>query len=788
MKFSLRPASLAAALLALGCSTHVIENTGGGPTGTGGSGTGCTGAACACGPTALVQDLTQQSVNKIDLVLAVDNSAAMAYKQQLLSQVVPELLAGLLNPPCVDATTGVIVGGAPPSPVQACPGGEVRQFPPILDMHVGLVSSSLGSFGADGCPDHPPSSCVPSAMANSTSNDDHGHLVTRTDPCGSTDVPTYQGLGFLSWDPAQTQTPPGTSDLAALASNAYNLVVGDGELGCGFESQNESWYRFLVDPAPYQSIALVNNQVQVQGIDSALLAQRKAFLRPDSLLLIVNLTDETDTSLKEYSSYPLFAAPELHLPHPSSGCHFGTSSPTPADPCCYSCGQSPPSGCAADPACSASPSYSGADEDPTLRAFGLISHKARYGIEFFYPPSRYVSALTASTVTDVNGKTVPNPIYTNLDPAHYTGAVRDPSMVFYAPITGVPWQLLARQRNGVPDLIHGVSSVNPSDVGGFRTAQELNLTDSHGNDLWDDIAGDPEHWVPALSPFMVESTVPRSGTDPITGAAISPVTTPNGLGSQVGGGLLNDHERTIKQPADSIEYACIFPLAQPLDCTQPGLACECPSSSGQATDNPVCNGTMQVNARAYPGIKHLAIARGLGENGIPGSICAKQITDPSAPDYGYRPSISAILRTVTGRLAVDRGDCLAQPLPGAGAGCKVIEARNTGSNGCTCDPNAGRAPVPMTDACLLGVVQGAPQVSQQGLGCFCEITEATGAALTSCQTEPSPTGTGWCYADATTNPASAPVEAKCPSGAQRSVRFSGAAAPEPGSTIFLACQ
>jgi hypothetical protein len=253
----------------------------------------------------------------------------------------------------------------------------------------------------------------------------------------------------------------------------------------------------------------------------------------------------------------------------------------------------PRSGCTADPACGTSPSYSATDEDPSLRAFGLTSHKSRYGIEFFYQPSRYVNALTSVTVTDVTGKTVPNPIFSNLAPTNYTGPVRDPGLVYYATITGVPWQLVARQKNGVPDLVNGVSAVDPTKVGGFKTSAELALMDTKGNTFWDDIAGDPESYVAPKSPFMQESTIPRSGTDPITGVAIAPTTTPNGAGS-----ALNDHERSIKTPADDVEYACIFDLLQPRDCTQPGMLCDCPGTTGSTTDNPLCQGTMQVKGKA----------------------------------------------------------------------------------------------------------------------------------------------------------------------------------------------
>jgi hypothetical protein len=237
----------------------------------------------------------------------------------------------------------------------------------------------------------------------------------------------------------------------------------------------------------------------------------------------------------------------------------------------------------------------------------------------------------------MNGLMVPNPIFAGGRPAAH---------VFYAAIVGVPWQLIARQKNGVPDLVGGVSAIIPTVVGGFKDFEELSLPDVQGHPFWDDIAGDPENYVPARSPFMVESTVPRSGTDPITGAAIAPVTTTDGQGSKVGGSLLNDHERTIRNPPDDIEYACIFDLPTPRDCTTAGTSCDCPNMTGVTTDNPLCDPTKptsQIKAKAYPGIKHLAIAKGLGAQGIVGSICPKQLTDPTAPDYAYRPSVKAIV-------------------------------------------------------------------------------------------------------------------------------------------------
>ncbi len=486
-----------------------------------------------------VDVLSQSSVNKIDLLLVVDNSRSMADKQAILSLAVPDLIIGLLNPACVDMNNNPVPTAQQPAPTDPCPAGTTREFPPVFDVHIGLLSSSLGSFGADGCPDTTTGVCANNA--SSTSYNDHGHLVTRTDPCNPGNVPTWNNEGFLAWDPQQKLSPPGLSVLGdSITSGSVvdllaKLVTGDGQDGCGFESQNEAWYRFLVDPSPYDTITLNGMNVEKTGIDNMLLQQRADFMRSDSLLAIINVTDETDTSIKEEQFFPLFAqqlegGQPFHLPTARSEC----LSKGPNDPCCASCGEGAPPGCPTpDPTCAATGNeYNDQTESLALRAFGLsgglMSHKARYGIEFFYQPSRYVQALTLGTVQDAAGNTVPNPIFA-INANAPNAPVRDPTLVFYAAITGVPWQLIARQdADGTPDLINGISTVDKTQIGGFKNYDELNKPDAHGNTFWDDIVGDPENYVPPLSPFMQESTVPRSGTDPITGISIAPPATPNG--------------------------------------------------------------------------------------------------------------------------------------------------------------------------------------------------------------------------------------------------------------------
>jgi hypothetical protein len=582
-------ALIALATMALtGCNQVEVD-------GTGGAGTGSTGTSSGTGTP------SPAPASKVDLLLVVANNANMGSKRAILAEAGADLIGALVDPPCLDGATGQPVAAQPAGPLDACPSGSKRAFAPVLDMHVGLLSSSLGTFGASGCPDSEQGSCA--GGQTNTSNNDHGHLVTRTDPCGATPpTATYQNEGFLAWDPTQKLTPPGAFDEGTLEADLASIVKGDGAMGCAYTSQNEAWYRFLVDPSPYAQIAINSSGEAVStGIDQTLLQEREEFLRSDSLLAVMVVTDQSDASIKEYGEYPLFA------------------------------------------------------QDKPLQWFGLsgfeLSDKALYGVEPFYPMSRYVGALTSPTVQNAAGQMVKNPIFA-VNPTEPNAAVRDPGLVFYGTITGVPWQLITRQdADGTPDLINGVDPLDPAVHGGFKTFAELSRKDSHGNTFWDDIAGDPDNDVYPLSPFMQESTVPREGTDPITGIAISPPSAPNGTNP------INGHEWIVPVPTGDIEYACIFALPTPVDCTTATGDCACNLPAN--TDNPLCspnpndNGqpTLQTSDKAYPGVKNLAIAKGMGAQGIVASICPAQLTDGTQPTFGYRPAMAAFVAQMKTRLA-----------------------------------------------------------------------------------------------------------------------------------------
>lgn len=562
--------------------------------------------------------------SRVDLVIAVDNSRGMGAKQSFLAEAIPGLLQGLANPPCYDPN-GVSAPTQPPTPEAVCPNGQVRAFAPLNDIHIGVISSSIGGHGSDACPDKEMQSC-PGGI--NTTNNDRAHLLARKGVCTPDIIPTYANKSFLAWDPKQTASPPGeyTLDNGAgkgLIPTLTDMVKGAGELGCGYESQLESVYRFLADPDPYESISVVDLKAVPTGVDAALLNQRRDFLRPDSQLMVLMTSDENDCSTKEYGQFFLVnqlraaGGTPFRMPRARKEC-----ATNPADPCCKSCGQAAGS-CAVDASCGdpASPALYSDKEDPiNLRCW---DQKRRFGVDFLYPVDRYVQAFTKSMVTNRAGELVPNPIFTDLDPSDSITAIRAPTDILVAGILGVPWQNIARDSKDVKK--------------GFKNAKEMNQPVAGSANVWDIIAGNPDLYLTPKDPLMNESQKPRFGTSPITGVTLASPMSP-------GGNPINGNEYTTE---DDLQYACIFDLPQNLQRNCKDGSCEC---GDPANDNPLCANnpdgsgrTLLVRARALPALRQLSLLQGLGEQAAVGSACAAQTLNPAGPDYGYKPSINNVL-------------------------------------------------------------------------------------------------------------------------------------------------
>ncbi len=449
-------------------------------------------------------------------------------------------------------------------------------------------------------------------------------------------MPAAQPSNFLAWFPdveanKGNPKPPVTAitDPQKLVTSFQDLVGGSGEFGCGFEGQLESWYRFLVQPDPYNQLVKNGDQVTYSGIDDVVLKQRHDFLRPDSLLGVIMVTDENDSQVDPralggtawmYLNSTFPGSPSQAPPRPSTAC-----ATTPIDPSCVPCLVAPPG----DPNCAPNGGFYTTDESAlNVRMFHM---RQRFGVDPQYPIQRYIDGLSAASVPDREGehpndgpdyvgtKNCTNPIFAQNLPTSSSGEIcklergpRSPDLVFFALIGGVPHQLLQ------------VDPQNPD------SPQKNQLTPAD----WLTILGkDPLSYdFTGADPHMLESTDPRPG--------LPPPTSPNDADPI--------HGREWTTQGNFLEYACTFALKSPHDCNDPQFAsfCDCPADD--ANPPPVCDATtptLQVKAKAYPTIRELVVARELGTRATISSLCPIHIQEsgPNDPLYGYRPAIGGIV-------------------------------------------------------------------------------------------------------------------------------------------------
>ena len=606
--------------------------------------------------------LAQNSVDQLDILFDIDNSASMGDKQVLLEQAVPDLISRLVNPNCVNPSDGTLAGSSTDGSCAAY-AGSVIEFKPVHDMHLGIVSSSLGSRGGD--------LCMPAQVTNNggafadgnpavnSHADDMGHLLTRAGVPSTTNpnqvleregtLADVGGQGFLDWFPRLTLTPPDSNDPTAsvapvlapvataltmvgtgganftpgtLEGDFSALVAGVHAFGCGIESQLESWYRFLIQPDPYASIAPASTAPfrsgQWVGYDSVIIRERHDFLRPNSLVAIIVMSDENDSEIDTRSFSGIAAnwmVSTFQPPHGTTPC-----ATNPAAAGCQSCASLSAGAQAADPAC-ATPYTAQTDWgfNPNLRH---VHMQEKYGIVPQYPIQRYYLGLTSPLVPDRNheypmgassyrGGTVGDPADLNCrnplfappnadgsttlptgadmspttlcNTAHpASGSSRRQGQVIFAHIGGVPHQLL-QAAPGVVDAISGQTEC-PAGTPQADCPQK----DTLGLADWVKILGagaasatatsPPSYDYTGIDPHMVEAYAPRVAGNLPTGVTTPvPLYAPTPAGGFAGGDPINGGDWvTNNSTAGAVpgavpapvhrnlyvdrEYACIFPL------------------------------------------------------------------------------------------------------------------------------------------------------------------------------------------------------------------------------------
>jgi hypothetical protein len=727
--------------------------------------------------------------DKVDLLLMVDNSLSMRDKFTELGRRMPELIKALADPE-VDPVT------LKPKTTR------------VADLHVGVITSSLGSHGTSVC------------MASH--KNDGGHLLPRTGENGTagftvdvvggapqqTSCAASVAASALSWafDPAVPAQHVGATSVKAMESSVSCIVQSAAEDGCGYEAQLESIYHFLVDPAPYLTANADcgadgtacprTAKIQPLGVDDELVKERKAFLRPDSILAVIMLTDENDGSIRPqgYGWVPL-AYGTGSMPRGWAGCAGVPDDFEPesgADVAllaskygCHACLFE-----GADPACGQvwPKALPGVDTDGNNER--MFEQTRRYGFNFLWNRKRYVDAFSAPSVVASDGKLKPNPLFAD--------GQRTKNEVVVAGILGVPRSLVSN-ADGSP--------------------KQLDET------AWAKIVS-PDHAL--RDPHMIESIAPRAGL-PLFGG--------NRSVDPIHGG-----ERAIGDGND-LQFACIAPRNSTVAADPNAAADEC-LKTGAAGTNPLCGpdvggrGT-QPYFKAYPTLRELRVIHELQNASVPafvGSLC----------DESYSPAIQGILAKLEDALSAQ---CLKSVLDvdahSGAVNCQVVEAfaiaQPKGAKSCEelsngkrgyCTP--GKAPCrfeldsngndssfppaepalaasqlqlqltvidPVTGAARNESVTPAaePDGNVYATGSdlkkhlVCEMMQLAGnpvideATQTACRTAldftPADGSGGWCYSND-----DAIVGDKCRAkGAPGTLRFFGATKPLGGSEVFTLC-
>lgn len=715
--------------------------------------------------------LKQQAVDKIDLLLAIDNSSSMGDKQKFLASAVPQLVERLVTPNCVKAD-GTIGG---PSTLNQlgegeCSDGEgfAPEFKPITDIHIGIVSSSLGNFGNED-----------NAVCVTANADDHAQLLARSNPA----VDKIENGNFLAWFPDvqknDGKTPPGRpyTDSNELSSSFAALVSGVGEVGCGLEAQLESVYQFLIAPQPWDKIVVPDPQgsgkAEYSGINTTVLKQRHDFLRPDSLVAVIMLTDEDDSSAD-----PLSVGATGHYFMANSfpgGTDRGDGSRTaakgtsvcetdPGSDACTSCafaGSNPD--VAADPNCANGAGYYAADDDDlNVRFFKM---KQRFGVDPQYSVLRYVKGLSATAITSReleehnNGK--PDNDASCVNPLFYGGELptdgtdtpdglkalcklpasaesRDPNLVFFALVGGIPNELIDRESGNRDEDNNVTADAWTKIIGADPLAYDYSGQDSR----------------------MLQSITPRDGR-PAPGSADAPENDP-----------LNKGHRDWDTKKGDLQYACTFPL--PEDFRRPANNTgDCKKDS----DSPLCGSgpknvdRVQERAKAYPTIREAIVVRQLGSQGIIGSLCPKVVDgDPNNPEYGYNPAVNEIVDRLKNALTQT---CLPQALSKDDNGnvpCLMLEVMPEGVTSCELEGREN------PDAEVLTKFTESLDASQKSRT-VCVLGQNPGAgSVDGCQ-QGTGENAGWCYLDGD-------AAGRC---SQQVVFNDRILALAKGSTVYLQC-
>lgn len=225
-----------------------------------------------CTLSGVINEVDITAVSALDLIFLVDNSGSMGEEQDALISEIPRLVTIL--------ATGELPDGS--------------SFEPVASLRVGVITSDMGVGGIE----------INAAAHCFTPLGDDGvlltaHRGTRTD-CAEAYPP------FLDFASATANASTFAEDVRCLANT--------GSEGCAFEQQLEAVLKALTPSTSTLTFPQTRGGVEVRNtvghgdtenaVDRGD-GTRESFLRPDSLLAIVVITDEDDCSSADLDLYDI---------------------------------------------------------------------------------------------------------------------------------------------------------------------------------------------------------------------------------------------------------------------------------------------------------------------------------------------------------------------------------------------------------------------------------------------------------------------------------------------------
>ena len=250
--------------------------------------------------------------SKVDLLFVIDNSGSMAEEQRKLARVLPQLVAVL--------ATGNRDGKRRAQ-------GVPTDFSPTTSMHIGVVSSDMGVNLATPAPDSCGSASFSPTAPNPSNNTvstmppsngerldkpfgDDGLMTSSTEVAlaGISSRPPNSTLAMplsvvVAPDPACAEVSLAKPYVEYQVGNvfeeqglAFGCIAKLGRNGCGLEQQLEAMLKALT---PSDGAPIFSRGSRGQGNPEG---PNAGFLRDDSVLAIVQISDEEDCSIPDSAS------------------------------------------------------------------------------------------------------------------------------------------------------------------------------------------------------------------------------------------------------------------------------------------------------------------------------------------------------------------------------------------------------------------------------------------------------------------------------------------------------